>query len=86
MGTALAWQEALWDWRLWDRDRDTPRIQTAFKTIRKHFRSWPVPADFFANFPRQEERILKLPKPQNDEVRKREMQKISEIFKTFQWW
>jgi len=80
-GTALAWEEALWPGRAWDQERDTPRIRQAFKNLVKQCRQWPVPAQFFDVFPRFEANVLKLPIPKNDNVRKREMQRIQEILK-----
>lgn len=80
-GTALAWEEALWPGRAWNEERDTPRIQQAFKNLVKQCRQWPVPAQFFDVFPRFEAKVLKLPSPKNDDVRKREMQRIQEILR-----
>lgn len=62
-GTAAAWVEALTVKRAWDRERDTPRIRSAFVTLAKQRRSWPLPADFDEALPRLEPNERRLGRP-----------------------
>lgn len=50
-GTAQAWLEVLTTGRVWERERDTPRIRQAFVTMATTRETWPAPRHFFDALP-----------------------------------
>lgn len=65
-GTAMAWLDILTDRRLWDEERDTPRIREAFRTLARTRRTWPLPVDFTEALPPHKNEWLGLPKATPD--------------------
>jgi hypothetical protein len=53
-GTVAAWMETITHGRLFEQERDTPRIRAAFRTIAGRCRTWPAPVDFLDALPRIE--------------------------------
>lgn len=53
-GTVAAWLETITHGRVFEQDRDTPRIRAAFCTIAGRNRTWPAPVDFLDALPRIE--------------------------------
>ena len=53
-GTVGAWMETITHGRIFDQERDTPRIRAAFRTIAGRSRTWPAPVDFLDALPRIE--------------------------------
>lgn len=45
-GTAQAWLEVLTTGRVWEKERDTPRIRDAFVTLASTREQWPAPRHF----------------------------------------
>lgn len=50
-GTVLAWLTALTHNRVWDQDRDTPRIRESFRTMMATRETWPLPKDLVDQMP-----------------------------------
>ena len=50
-GTAQAWHEALTDGREWDEQRDTQRVEAAFRTLLRTCRRWPSPSEMLDALP-----------------------------------
>lgn len=65
----MAWAEAITAGRLWDQDRDTPRIREAFVTLARTRRQWPAPADFLDAVPRIHAELKALPRVASDPAR-----------------
>jgi hypothetical protein len=68
-GTVSAWTEALSFGRMWDEERDTPRIRAAFATLARVSRHWPAPADFLAAMPAVDTTFKALPSRASDPER-----------------
>lgn len=53
--TAGTWHEAITTGRAWDKQRDTPRIRSAFVTLAQTADRWPQPRHFLDALPRVEQ-------------------------------
>lgn len=54
----MAWHEAVTTGRVWDQQRDTPRIRAAFVSMANTRESWPAPRHFLDALPRIEQAAL----------------------------
>lgn len=52
--TLLTWAETVTHGRVYDEDRDAPRLRAAFRTLQARCRRWPAPIDFLEAMPRAE--------------------------------
>jgi hypothetical protein len=57
-GTAHAWLEAITADNTFQRERDTPRIRAAFRTMANRRESWPAPRHFLDALPKVEQSAL----------------------------
>lgn len=80
-GTALAWLDALTFNRVWDEQRDAPRIRQAFRALGATCREWPSPVDLVTHLPKVEE-LLALPsKPVSHVTAQENIERIKRMLK-----
>lgn len=79
-GTVGAWMEAITDNRVWDEERDIPRIRAAFRSLAKSRVDWPRPAEFLRELPPPPE-VRELPPPRDPEVAKRNLARINDMLR-----
>lgn len=51
-GTLAAWLDAITRRKVYEQDRDAPRIRDAFRTLAATRRRWPAPVDLLEAMPR----------------------------------
>jgi hypothetical protein len=69
-GTVAAWLEALTHNRVWDEQRDVPRIRESFKRLARTLERWPAPVKLTENLPDVETKLALPAKVVSDEVAK----------------
>jgi hypothetical protein len=80
-----AWIEALTFNRVWDEDRDAPRLRDCFRKLVGTGEKWPVPAEFLRNLPPVEERLALPAKVVSDEVAQQNIAKIRAMLSETTW-
>lgn len=75
-GTAMAWLDALTFNRVWDEERDVPRIRYAFRALGATETEWPTPHDLIRNLPAVEHLPALPAKVVSDEVAQQNIAKI----------
>ena len=81
MGTVEAWLEALTFNKIWDQERDTQRIQEAFRTVVRTKKYWPAPVEFIECLPAITERPALPAKTFTDAERLSNLDNLAEMAK-----
>ncbi|WP_311515314.1 hypothetical protein [Oligella urethralis] len=78
-GTLATWIDALSNNRVWNEQRDTPRLQAAFRTLCQYSEAWPSIHEFLNALPAPEP-LAALPEPKvSPEVALENIAKIKEM-------
>jgi hypothetical protein len=77
--TATAWIETLCFNRVWDEQRDAPRIRHAFMVLGSTCEQWPAPIHLIQHLPKVEELPALPAKVVSDEVAQENIRKIREM-------
>lgn len=81
-GTVAAWMESLTYGRVWDEQRDTPRIRKAFSVLMQTSERWPSPSQFNDCLPRIVNTLDALPRViLTDEQRIANLDRLAEMAK-----
>lgn len=81
MGTVEAWFEALTFNKIWDQERDTHRIQEAFRTVVRTKKYWPTPVEFIECLPAITERPALPAKTFTDAERLANLDRLADLAK-----
>lgn len=75
-GTVAAWLDAMTFNRVWDEERDAPRIRYAFRALGATETEWPTPHDLIRNLPPVEQLPALPARAVSDEVAQENIRKI----------